>query len=115
MTLPPAPRQPALADVTCWPEGPSVSAALRPAVPALIEETIGAIGSEVPEYDRPLRGTFGENVRRGTTSSIERFLSLGASAAPARTARSPSSSDAASSARADRLRACSPPTESAPA
>ncbi len=53
-----------------------MSAALRPAVPALIEETIGAIGSEVPEYDRPLRGTFGENVRRGTTSSIERFLAL---------------------------------------
>jgi hypothetical protein len=76
MTPPPAARQPALADVTCWPEGPSVSAALRPAVPALIEETIGAIGSEVPEYDRPLRGTFGENVRRGTTSSIERFLAL---------------------------------------
>jgi hypothetical protein len=68
-----------LAYVTCWPGGPSVSAALRPAVPALIEETIAAIGSEVPEYDRPLRGTFGENVRRGTTSSIERFLALVAS------------------------------------
>src|ERR1017187_4189601 len=76
MTSPPAARQHTLADVTCWPEGSSVSAALRPAVPALIEETIGAIGSEVPEYDRPLRGTFGENVRRGTTSSIERFLAL---------------------------------------
>ena len=74
-------RRPAPAGVTCLPEGPSLSAALRPAVPALIEETIEAIGSEVPEYDRPLRGTFGENVRRGTTFAIERFLALVASEA----------------------------------
>jgi hypothetical protein len=67
-------RQPPLHDTTPWPDGPEIAAALRPAVPRLIEEMIAAIRAEIPEYDRPLQGSFGENVRVGTTGSIERFL-----------------------------------------
>jgi hypothetical protein len=69
-------REPVLTDVTRWPDGPVISAALRPAVPRLIDEMIAAIRAEIPEYDRPLRGRFGEIVRRTTTASIERFLAL---------------------------------------
>jgi hypothetical protein len=74
MTLALQARQPALNDMTPWPDGPAIAAALRPAVPRLIEEMIDAIRAEIPEYDRPLQGSFGENVRVGTSASIERFL-----------------------------------------
>ncbi|SRR5579875_6514 len=62
--------------------GATLAALLRPHVPALIDEMIAAIAEEVPEYDRPLQGTFGRNVRRGTVASIERFLALIAGASP---------------------------------
>src|SRR3954468_13083561 len=74
MTLALQARHPPLTDMPPWPDGPAIAAALRPAVPRLIEEMIAAIRAEIPEYDRPLRGSFGENVRDGTTASIERFL-----------------------------------------
>lgn len=76
MTLALQARQPALKDMTPWPDGPAIAAALRPAVPRLIAEMIDAIRAEIPEYDRPLQGSFGENVRVGTTRSIERFLAV---------------------------------------
>jgi hypothetical protein len=75
-TQAPATREPALTDITRWPEGPALAAALRPAVPRLIDEMIAAIRAEIPEYDRPLRGRFGDTVRLSTTASIERFLAL---------------------------------------
>jgi hypothetical protein len=76
MTSAAPPREPALIDITRLPEGPAVSAALRPAVPRLIEEMIEALRAEIPAYDRPLRGDFGERVRGSTTASVERFLAL---------------------------------------
>src|SRR3954462_5128174 len=69
-------REPALLAITRLPDGPAVSAALRPAVPRLIDEMIDAIRAEIPAYDRPLKGDFGERVRGGTTLSINRFLAL---------------------------------------
>src|SRR3954468_15427855 len=69
-------REPALLAITRLPDGPAVSAALRPAVPRLIDEMIDAIRAEIPAYDRPLKGEFGERVRGGTTLSINRFLAL---------------------------------------
>jgi hypothetical protein len=65
-----------LIDIARWPEGPELSAALRPAVPRLIDKMIAAIRSEIPEYDRPLRGRFGKIVRASTTASVEGFLGL---------------------------------------
>src|SRR2546421_12722355 len=37
---------------------------------------IDAIRAEIPAYDRPLQGDFGERVRGSTTASVDRFLSL---------------------------------------
>src|SRR3954471_17372141 len=37
---------------------------------------IDAIRAEIPAYDRPLQGDFGERVRGSTAASVERFLSL---------------------------------------
>jgi hypothetical protein len=56
--------------------GTEVAQALRPAVPRLVDEMIDAIRAEIPAYDRPLRGDFGERVRGSTASSVERFLAL---------------------------------------
>src|SRR3954449_329771 len=67
-------RQPGLNGMAPWPDGPAIAAALRPAVPRLIGAMIDAIRAEIPEYDRPLRGRFGENVKVGTSASIQRFL-----------------------------------------
>jgi hypothetical protein len=69
-------REPALVDITRLPDGPDVAAALRPAVPGLVEDMIEAIRAEIPAYDRPLRDRFGSLVRASTTASVERFLAL---------------------------------------
>jgi PucR C-terminal helix-turn-helix domain len=53
-----------------------VSNALRPKVPHLVDEMIDAIRAEIPAYDRPLQGDFGERVRGSTAASVERFLNL---------------------------------------
>src|SRR3954464_12131706 len=37
---------------------------------------IDAIRAEIPAYDRPLQGDFGERVRGSTTASVDRFLAL---------------------------------------
>ena len=70
------PKESALIAISRLPEGPAVSAALRPAVPRLIEQMIEAIRAEIPAYDRPLRGDFGDRVRGSTGASVERFLAL---------------------------------------
>src|SRR4051812_25622052 len=69
-------REPALLTTTRLPKGSAVSDALRPAVPRLVDEMIDAIRAEIPAYDRPLRGLFGQRVRGSTTASVERFLAL---------------------------------------
>src|SRR3982750_4920231 len=46
-------REPALLAITRLPDGPAVSAALRPAVPRLVDEMIDPIRAELPAYDRP--------------------------------------------------------------
>src|SRR4051812_42520108 len=48
--------------------------ALRPGLPALAEETIAAIGREVPEYARPLEGPFGDGLRFGVERALGRFV-----------------------------------------
>jgi len=48
--------------------------ALAPVLPDLADETITAIGREVPEYARPLEGPFGVNLRRGVERALRRFL-----------------------------------------
>src|SRR6478609_6988628 len=53
---------------------PSLSEALRPELPAIADEIIGAIREEVAPYRRPLDGEFGRNVRRGVEFALGRFL-----------------------------------------
>jgi hypothetical protein len=48
--------------------------ALRPVLPGLAEEIIGAIGREVPEYARPLEGPFGRGLRAGVERALGRFV-----------------------------------------
>ncbi len=51
-----------------------LAASLRPALPGLADETIAAIGREVPDYARPLEGPFGDALRRGVQRALERFV-----------------------------------------
>src|SRR4051812_38379778 len=69
-------REPALLAITRLPNGRKVSAALKPAVPRLVDEMIDAIRAEIPAYDRPLQGDFGQRVRGSTAASVDLFLAL---------------------------------------
>src|SRR5437868_5995456 len=53
---------------------PESAAVLRPALPGIGEAILEAIRAEVPEYARPLTGTFGANVRRGVEVALRRFV-----------------------------------------
>lgn len=55
---------------------PLLADVLEPVLPALAEETISAIRTEIPEYDRPLQGSFGRGVRRGVADALADFLTL---------------------------------------
>src|SRR5215210_1089462 len=48
--------------------------ALRPGVPETVEEIIATIRREVPAYDRPLRGSFGQAIRLGVERALADFL-----------------------------------------
>jgi len=50
--------------------------ALRPGLPALADEIIGAIAEAVPEYDRPMRGEFGRGIRTGVEQALTEFVDL---------------------------------------
>jgi hypothetical protein len=51
---------------------------LAPALPALVDEIIDAIATEVPAYALPLEGAFGEGVRRGVEQALEQFAEMAA-------------------------------------
>jgi len=53
---------------------PELAAALRPVLPQLAEDTIAAIGREIPEYARPLEGPFGAGLRIGVERALARFV-----------------------------------------
>ncbi len=53
---------------------PSLAAALRPVLPELAQDTVAAIGREVPDYARSLEGPFGEALRSGVEVALERFV-----------------------------------------
>ena len=59
---------------------PSVADALRPALPALVDDVIAAVGEAVPEYE----GQLDANVRRGVKQGLEGFLELVGGGDPAR-------------------------------
>src|SRR3954463_3427452 len=53
---------------------PELSEILRPALPGVGEAIIDAIREEVPDYARPLKGTFGRQVHRGVEVALRRFV-----------------------------------------
>lgn len=61
-----------------------LATALRPVLPGLAEDTIAAIGREIPEYARPLEGPFGAALRIGVEQALTRFVdTLGSESAAA--------------------------------
>src|SRR3954454_16385024 len=57
-----------------FPTMPTLADAIRPQLPSIAEEILAAIRREVADYDRPLRGDFGRNVRGGVEFALGRFL-----------------------------------------
>src|ERR671937_1498905 len=53
---------------------PELAAALRPALPELVQDIIAAIGRDVPDYARPLEGPFGRALRVGVERALRRFV-----------------------------------------
>src|SRR3954453_16201656 len=52
------------------------AAVLRPALPGVGEAILEAIREEVPEYARPLTGSFGRGVHRGVDGALRRFVDV---------------------------------------
>lgn len=60
-----------------WAELPAaVVEAVRPHLPAVVDEVIVVVGREVPAYRRPLEGDFGRGLRYGVEAALRRFLEL---------------------------------------
>jgi PucR C-terminal helix-turn-helix domain len=54
----------------------SVADVIDPELPALSQEIIDSIAREVPEYARPLEGSFGVGVRTGVGEALRQFVEL---------------------------------------
>lgn len=60
-----------------WRELPAELAdAIEPELPAMTEEILATIASQVPEYARPLEGSFGRGIRVGVSEALRQFLAL---------------------------------------
>jgi PucR C-terminal helix-turn-helix domain len=55
---------------------PEVADAIEPALPAVTRAILEAIALEVPEYQRPLEGTFGRGLRVGVDEALRQFVAL---------------------------------------
>jgi hypothetical protein len=49
---------------------------MEPELDAITDEILATIALEVPEYARPLEGTFGRGVRTGVTEALRQFIDL---------------------------------------
>jgi hypothetical protein len=47
---------------------------LRPVLPEVAEEVIATIAREIPAYERPMEGLFGQMVRLGVETALRRFV-----------------------------------------
>jgi hypothetical protein len=60
-----------------WEQVPAhIAAVLRPYVPRARDAIIQGIRAEIPEYARPLEGSFGVGVRTGVEQALQEFLAL---------------------------------------
>src|SRR5918995_1231194 len=49
---------------------------LEPELDAITDEILATIAREVPDYARPLEGSFGRGVRTGVTEALHQFVAL---------------------------------------
>lgn len=49
---------------------------IEPELPRMASEILAAIAAEVPEYARPLEGSFGRGIETGVTEALSQFLAL---------------------------------------
>jgi hypothetical protein len=55
---------------------PEVADLIEPELPAITEEILETIAREVPEYARPLEGSFGRGIRTGVGEALLQFVAL---------------------------------------
>jgi PucR C-terminal helix-turn-helix domain len=55
---------------------PAVADAIEPELPAVSAAILAAIAREVPEYARPLEGSFGRGIQTGVTEALSQFVAL---------------------------------------
>jgi PucR C-terminal helix-turn-helix domain len=55
---------------------PKLADAIEAEIPEATEELLTTIAREVPEYARPLEGTFGKNLRLGVVEALRQFVEL---------------------------------------
>jgi hypothetical protein len=49
---------------------------IEPELPAITDEILEVIAGQIPEYERPLEGRFGEGVRTGVNEALLQFVAL---------------------------------------
>jgi hypothetical protein len=54
----------------------SIGDLIEPELDAITDEILATIAAEVPEYARPLEGSFGRGVRTGVTEALRQFVAL---------------------------------------
>src|SRR5215211_1564244 len=54
----------------------SVADLMEPELDAITDEILATIAREVPDYARPLEGSFGRGVRTGVTEALRQFVEL---------------------------------------
>jgi hypothetical protein len=54
----------------------AVADVIEPEIPALTEEILATIAAEVPEYARPLEGSFGRGIQVGVSEALRQFVAL---------------------------------------
>jgi hypothetical protein len=54
----------------------SVADVIEPELDAITDEILATIAQEVPEYARPLEGSFGQGVRLGVTEALHQFVEV---------------------------------------
>jgi hypothetical protein len=55
---------------------PQVADLIEPELPTITEEIVETIARQVPEYERPLEGRFGQGIRTGVNEALLQFVAL---------------------------------------
>src|SRR5947207_2570049 len=55
---------------------PSLADVIEPELDGITDEILATIAREVPEYARPLEGSFGRGLRVGVTEALSQFVAL---------------------------------------